>query len=351
MSFSIMNIKVAPINETLRPQIQAKINNKTKPLGALGVLEDLAMQVCLIQQTLAPKITAPHLLVFAGDHGAAAQPGVSAYPQSVTAQMVLNFLHGGAAINGFCAEAGLKLWVVDAGVCFDFPPHPELKTAKIAAGTANYCEQPAMSSAQLALAFERADSLVEELFQSGCNLVALGEMGIGNTASAALVAQVLTDVALEELVGPGTGLDAAGVATKLQLLKQARARHNLIAPDGATALQVFGGFEMAMLAGACLAAAARGMVVLVDGFIATAAVLAAVKINSNALGFCVFCHTSSEPGHRHLLAQLNARGLLDLDLRLGEGSGAALAYPLVKAAVGFINSMASFESAGVSRAI
>ncbi|MEY4590917.1 MAG: hypothetical protein RL497_2993 [Pseudomonadota bacterium] len=346
-----MHFTISPINEALRPNIQAKIDNKTKPLGALGALENLAMQICLIQQRLDPAINAPHLLVFAGDHGAAEQAGISAYPQAVTAQMVLNFLHGGAAINGFCAEAGLQLWVVDAGVKANFPAHPALKTVKIAEGTANYCEQPAMTEAQLMLAFKYADELIAELFQSGCNLVALGEMGIGNTASAALVAQVLTGVALEHLVGPGTGLDASGVATKTKILQQALAKHHLTAPDGAKALQVFGGFELAMLAGACLAAAARGMVVLVDGFIASAAVLAAVKINSNALAYCVFCHTSSEPGHRHLLAHLKVTGLLDLGLRLGEGSGAALAYPLVKAAVRFINSMASFETAGVSRAI
>ncbi|HEY6528717.1 MAG TPA: nicotinate-nucleotide--dimethylbenzimidazole phosphoribosyltransferase [Cellvibrionaceae bacterium] len=345
------DFKILPLNETLRPHIQAKIDNKTKPLGALGVLEKLALQMCLVQQRLDPVINAPHLLVFAGDHGAAAQPGISAYPQSVTAQMVLNFLQGGAAINGFCAEAGLTLWVVDAGVNAELPAHPQLKALKIAAGTANYYQQPAMSSEQLDLAFAHAEKLVDELFKAGCNMVALGEMGIGNTASSALVAQVLTGVALEELVGAGTGLDAAGVATKTAILKTALAKHQLIRPNGEQALQYFGGFEMAMMAGACLAAAARGMLVLVDGFIATAAVLAAVKINGNALAYCVFCHTSSEPGHRHLLAHLNATGLLDLGLRLGEGSGAALAYPLVKAAARFINSMASFETAGVSRAI
>lgn len=351
MSFNNIPINVQPINEALRPQIQAKINNKTKPLGALGVLEDLAMQLCLVQQRLDPVITAPHLLVFAGDHGAAAAPGISAYPQSVTAQMVLNFLHGGAAINGFCAEAGLNLWVVDAGVNADLPAHANLKARKIAHGTQNYLEQPAMNEEQLHRAFAHGEALIEELAQAGCNLVALGEMGIGNTASAALVAQVITGIDLKLLVGPGTGLDAAGVATKNNFLAAALALHNLPGQDAYMALRYFGGFELAMMAGACLAAAARGMLVLVDGFIATAAVLAAIKINSNARAFCVFCHASSEPGHRYLLAHLQAQGLLDLGLRLGEGSGAALAFPLVKAAARFINSMASFESAGVSRAI
>ncbi|HNG62035.1 MAG TPA: nicotinate-nucleotide--dimethylbenzimidazole phosphoribosyltransferase, partial [Cellvibrionaceae bacterium] len=261
------------------------------------------------------------------------------------------FLHGGAAINGFCAEAGLTLWVVDAGVNAELPAHPLLKAAKIAHGTEDYCQQAAMSAAQLELAFSRADALVAELAASGCNLLALGEMGIGNTASSALITQVLTGIALKDLVGPGTGLDKVGVAEKLRRLEAALNLHQLIQPSGERALQVFGGFEMAMLAGACLSAAARGMLVLVDGFIASAAVLAAVKINSNALAYCVFCHTSSEPGHRLLLDHLQVKGLLDLGLRLGEGSGAALAYPLVKAAARFINSMASFESAGVSRAI
>ncbi|HMY40991.1 MAG TPA: nicotinate-nucleotide--dimethylbenzimidazole phosphoribosyltransferase, partial [Marinagarivorans sp.] len=296
-----MPTMIAPLDETLRPLIQAKIDNKTKPLGALGQLEALALQMCLVQQRLDPVINAPHLLVFAGDHGAAAQPGISAYPQTVTAQMVLNFLHGGAAINGFCAEAGLTLWVVDAGVNAELPAHPLLKAAKIAHGTEDYCQQAAMSAAQLELAFSRADALVAELAASGCNLLALGEMGIGNTASSALITQVLTGIALKDLVGPGTGLDKVGVAEKLRRLEAALNLHQLIQPSGERALQVFGGFEMAMLAGACLSAAARGMLVLVDGFIASAAVLAAVKINSNALAYCVFCHTSSEPGHRLLL--------------------------------------------------
>lgn len=342
---------IAPLDETLRPQIQAKIDGKTKPIGALGQLESLALQMCLVQKRLDPVIHAPHLVVFAGDHGAAASPGISAYPQAVTAQIVLNFLQGGAAINGFCAEAGLTLLVVDAGVKEHLPSHPNLRRVKIAQGTADYCQQPAMTAAQLRLAFEQADILVAELAAKGCNLLALGEMGIGNTASSALITQVLTDINLRHLVGPGTGLDEAGVAEKLRRLTGALQHHNLKQPSGERALQVFGGFEMAMLAGACLSAAARGMLVLVDGFIASAAVLAAVKINSNALAYCVFCHTSSEPGHRLLLDHLQVKGLLDLGLRLGEGSGAALAFPLVKAAARFINSMASFETAGVSRAI
>lgn len=342
---------IAPLDETLRPQIQAKIDGKTKPIGALGQLESLALQMCLVQKRLDPTICEPHLVVFAGDHGAAANPGISAYPQAVTAQMVLNFLQGGAAINGFCAEAGLTLLVVDAGVKEHLPNHQNLRRVKIAQGTADYCQQPAMTAAQLRLAFEQADILVAELAAKGCNLLALGEMGIGNTASSALITQVLTDINLRHLVGPGTGLDEAGVTEKLRRLTGALQHHNLKQPSGERALQVFGGFEMAMLAGACLSAAARGMLVLVDGFIASAAVLAAVKINSNALAYCVFCHTSSEPGHRLLLNHLQVKGLLDLGLRLGEGSGAALAFPLVKAAARFINSMASFETAGVSRAI
>lgn len=344
-------VTIAALDQSLRPAIQAKIDNKTKPLGALGELEHLALQICLIQQRLDPQINSPHLLVFAGDHGAAAHPGISAYPQSVTAQMVLNFLHGGAAINGLCDEAGLRLWVVDAGVNADLPTHEQLKSLKIAMGTQNYCQLPAMTEEQLTLAFARAKSLVDELARTGCNVLALGEMGIGNTASAALVAHLLTGVELDSLVGPGTGLDAAGVVQKKQILQNALALHNLSAPSAQQVLRHFAGFEMAMIAGAALAAAAAGMLILVDGFIATAAVLAAVKINSNTQSFCVFCHASAEPGHKHLLAHLQAKGLLDLGLRLGEGSGAALAFPLIKSAVRFINSMASFETAGVSRAI
>jgi nicotinate-nucleotide--dimethylbenzimidazole phosphoribosyltransferase len=337
---------VATLSRSLESALRAKIDHKTKPLGALGQLETLALQIGLIQNTLSPLLTQPTLLVFAADHGIA-HAGVSAYPQAVTEQMVLNFLSGGAAINVFCRANGLDLRVVDAGVNADFGALPGLIDRKIAHGTANFAEQAAMSTAQCDAALAAGAALADELADSGCNVLGLGEMGIANTSAAALLVHVLSGLPLAECIGRGTGLDDAGLAHKHAVLAAALARHGQPA-DAHTALMTFGGFEIAMMAGAMLGAAARGVLVLVDGFIASAAYLVAQRMQPALHDYVVFCHCSDEHGHRALLRQLDAKPLLDLGLRLGEGSGAALAYPLVRAAVAFLNDMASFESAGVS---
>lgn len=330
------------------PGLQARIDGKTKPPGSLGQLEKLARQVGEIQQTLTPSLAQPHLLVFAGDHGAA-RAGVSAYPQEVTWQMVDNFLNGGAAINVFARHNDMSLQIIDAGVAHDFGARAGLIDAKIAAGTQNYLEQPAMSFEQCRLAIERGAAIVRELARCGCQVVACGEMGIGNTAAAALLTHCLTGVPLVECIGRGTGLDDAGLARKKQLLAQAVARAALPAhTDPRRVLAEFGGFEIAMICGALLAGAEAGMLLLIDGFIVTAALMTAVAIVPTVRDYCVFCHRSAEPGHRVLLNALQAEPLLDLGLRLGEGTGAALAWSLVRAAVAFLNEMASFSSAGVS---
>ncbi len=341
-------------DRTLVPALRAKIDRKTKPLGALGQLEELALQIGLIQQTLSPALNAPHVAVFAGDHGAA-KAGVSAYPQDVTWQMVENFLAGGAAINVFARSNGLGLTVVDAGVAHDFGTGRggdgvAFVSAKIAPGTANYLEGPAMTPAQRDEALAAGAAVIADLAARGCNVVGFGEMGIGNTASASLITHCLTGTPLAECIGRGTGLDDAGLARKQALLATALERHRL-AGGGDAPLEVlaaFGGFEIVQMAGAMLAAAARRMVVLVDGFIVGSAALAAIRLEPALRDYCVFCHCSAEPGHAAQLAALNARPLIDLGLRLGEGTGAALAWPMVKAAVAFLNDMASFESAGVS---
>lgn len=341
-----MNFTVSPPDTGLAAALQAKIDNKTKPRGALGRLERLALQVGLIQQSLTPQLARPHIVVCAGDHGAA-KAGISAFPQEVTWQMVENFLAGGAAINVLARQAGIALTVVDAGVNHDFGPRPGLVDAKVGPGTASYLEGPAMSAALCAEAVTRGARLIADLHAGGCNVVGFGEMGIGNTASASLLTHFLAGVPLERCVGSGTGLDQAGVVRKLELLRQAAAHF-----DGERAalpvLAHFGGFEIAMLCGAMLAAAERGMVLLIDGFIVTAALLAAAAVQPAIVDFCIFSHRSQEPGHRLQLEHLGAEPLLDLDLRLGEGTGAALAYPIIQAAVAFLNDMASFESAGVS---
>ena len=340
---------VAP-DRALEAALRNKIDRKTKPLGALGQLEGLALQLGLIQQTLAPTLANPQMLVFAGDHGAA-KAGVSAYPQDVTWQMVENFLAGGAAINVFARANGLALSVVDAGVAHDFVYEREgLIDLKIAPGTANYLEEPAMSAAQCAQAIEQGAGVVLGLAAAGCNVVGFGEMGIGNTAAASLITHCLTGTPLADCVGRGTGLDDAGLARKQALLEQALTRYRAAGggDEPFRVLAEFGGFEIATMVGAMLAAAEAKMVLLIDGFIVGAAALVASRLAPALRDYCVFCHRSAEPGHAAQLAALQAQPLIDLGLRLGEGTGAALAYPLVQAATAFLNEMASFESAGVS---
>lgn len=325
-----------------------KINNKTKPLGALGQLEQLALQIGRIQKTLTPALTNPQILVFAGDHGAA-KAGVSAFPQDVTWQMVENFLAGGAAINVFAKHNGLGLRVIDSGVAHDFGAREGLVDAKVGPGTRNYIEEPAMGAHECAAALVKGAEIARKLADEGCNVLGFGEMGIGNTAAASLITHALTGASLEDCVGRGTGLDDAGLARKRDLLAQAVSRAALPADaDPMNVLAEFGGFEIVMMAGAMLGAAERGMTLLIDGFIVTSALLAASRIAPSIREYCVFCHRSAEPGHLAQLNDLQADPLIDLGLRLGEGTGAALAWPLVSASVAFLNEMASFASAGVS---
>ena len=341
---------IAPLDRTLAAALQAKINGKTKPLGALGRLENLALQIGLIQNTLTPRIAQPHILVAAGDHGAA-KAGVSAYPQEVTWQMVENFLAGGAAINVLARQAHAQLLIADAGVAHEFGPRAGLIDAKIGAGgTANYLSGPAMSLVQCMDAMQRGAVIVRDLAATGCNTLGFGEMGIGNTASASLLTHCLTGLPLAEVIGRGTGLDDAGLEKKRALLTQALAHWPKRNDAPLDVLARFGGFEIALLSGTMLAAAEAKMMLVIDGFIVTSALLVAARIAPEILDYCVFSHCSNEAGHRLQLAWLKGEALLDLGLRLGEGTGAALALPLLDAACAFLNEMASFDSAGVSQA-
>ncbi|MDR0380266.1 MAG: nicotinate-nucleotide--dimethylbenzimidazole phosphoribosyltransferase [Candidatus Accumulibacter sp.] len=348
----MIDFGISPLDATLDQALQEAIDNKTKPRGSLGVLERIALRVGRIQRSLSPRFVQPTLLVFAADHGAA-KAGLSAYPQDVTWQMVENFLTGGAALNVFARQNGLAVKVVDAGVAHDFGERPNLIDAKISPiGTRNYLEEAAMSREQCVAAIEAAAGIVRELAERGGNLLAVGEMGIGNTASAALLTHIFLDMPLTECVGRGTGLDDAGLARKRELLSLALARAQL--PADADAIEVlaeFGGFEIAMMTGALLAGAKYRMTLLIDGFIASAALLAAARIAPAIRNYCIFCHCSAEPGHLAQIRALGGEPLLDLGLRLGEGSGAALAYPLVCSALAFLNEMASFDSAHVSKNI
>lgn len=331
----------------LRARLQQRIDQKTKPLGALGRIEALALQIGCILRSEQPVLVQPQMVVFAGDHGLAAQ-GVSAYPSDVTWQMVENFLAGGAAVSVLARQHGLSLTVVDAGVRHDFAPRAGLLDRKIAPGTADALAGPAMSEAQCAQAVHLGREVVREL---PGNSVLLGEMGIGNSSSAALLLARLTGEPIERCIGRGTGLDDRGLAHKQAVLAQVLARHpGVEAP--LDALAAFGGFEVAMLVGAVLQAVEERRVVVIDGFITGAAALLAQRLaqadGGSVVEGCVFSHRSDEAGHALMLRALGAEPLLDLGLRLGEGSGAALAWPLIDSAARLLCEMASFESAGVA---
>jgi nicotinate-nucleotide--dimethylbenzimidazole phosphoribosyltransferase len=346
-----MTFDLPPADPGLDAALRRKIDAKTKPLGALGRLETLALQIGRVRGSLTPTLEKPHIVVFAGDHGAA-RHGISAYPQEVTWQMVENFLAGGAAINVFARANGLDLTIVDAGVAHDFGPRDNLVDAKVGpGGTASYLDGAAMTAEQCELALARGAALATRLAEAGCEAVGFGEMGIGNTASAALLTHCLTDAPLAACVGRGTGLDDAGLARKQALLQQALDCWPERSNDPLAVLARYGGFEIAMMAGAMLGAARHRMLVLVDGFICGAAALVAARLAPAFLDYAVFCHASAEAGHRAQLAALDVVPLVALDLRLGEGTGAALAWPLVRAARAFLVEMASFESAGVSQSI
>jgi nicotinate-nucleotide--dimethylbenzimidazole phosphoribosyltransferase len=342
-------------NNELRKKIQHQIDNKTKPLGALGRLEEIALQAALIQGSGNPVISNPHIVVFAGDHGIAASGLVNPYPQAVTAQMVLNFIHGGAAINVFCRQHNLGLAVVDAGVNFDFEgplAAQKLIREKIGYGTRNYGEGDAMSREEVLKAIDAGKRVIQALFAEECNCIGLGEMGIGNTSSAALIMSYVTGLPLDECVGRGTGVSDEQLAVKRTTLRKVFQLHLPAITqhcDAETILQHVGGFEIAMMVGAYLKAAELKMIILVDGFITTAALLLARLIDPNIQDYCIFSHTSGELGHEKMLQYLGAAPLLNLHMRLGEGTGAAIAFPFLQSAISFLREMASFESAGVSK--
>jgi nicotinate-nucleotide--dimethylbenzimidazole phosphoribosyltransferase len=336
---------IPPLDESVLRAARHRVDILTKPLGALGRLEPLAVRVCAMQGSLRPRITDPVAIVFAADHGVADR-GVSAYPRAVTAQMVKNFLAGGAAINVLARLQELDLWIVDAGVDADCGVHPRLLNAKIRRGTRDLVAESAMTGSECHQALLAGQRILEQVATSNSNTVILGEMGIGNTASSALLMHRLTGLPLAECVGRGTGLDDAGLDRKRATL--AAASRRLTRDEPLELLAEFGGYEIAMLTGALLAAAARRMLIIVDGFTVSVAVALAARLECRVLDYCVFGHCSAEQAHRALLKHLEAEPLLDLGMRLGEGTGAAVALSAVRAALGLFTEMATFESAGVS---
>ncbi|HAV47069.1 MAG TPA: nicotinate-nucleotide--dimethylbenzimidazole phosphoribosyltransferase [Psychrobacter sp.] len=348
-----MNTFIAPTianieNNELRQQLQQIVDQKTKPLGALGRLETLAVQLGLIQGTTTPHIEQPQIRVFAADHGLT-KHGTSAYPSAVTAQMVVNFLQGGAAINVLARQHHMELKVVDAGVDADFAnspfkDHAQLLDYKVRHGSRDALTEPAMTAEECLAALENGMDVVKNM---AGNLLIVGEMGIGNTSAASLLLAKLGDIPLDECIGRGTGLDDAGLKHKASILTQILARHSE-AQTPFDILAALGGLEIAMMAGALMQAASERRILLIDGFIASSALLAAERLAPGVAQYAVFAHHSVEPGHTHLLKLLNAEPLLNMGMRLGEGSGAALAYPLLQSACAIINEMASFNDAGIS---
>jgi len=329
-------------------EAQRLLDKKTKPPRSLGRLEDLVCQLAAIRGYATPRVRpAKAIVVMGADHGVAAE-GVSAYPQDVTGQMLLNFASGGAAINVLARQAGARVVVVDMGVARPLPPAPEIRACRIGAGTANLARGPAMTRAQARAALAAGAALADELARDGVGLLGIGEMGIANTTAASALAAVFTGAPPEEVTGRGTGIDDATFRRKVDVVRRGIEINRPDANDAVDALAKVGGFEIAGLTGVVLGAAAARLPVVVDGFIASVAALAAVRLAPLAAGYLIASHRSVEAGHRLVLQALGAKPLLDLDLRLGEGTGAALAMPLVDAALAIAAEMATFESAGVS---
>lgn len=331
--------------------IRHKIDNLNKPKGSLGRLEDLAAQICLIQQTLTPKLNNPCHLLFGGDHGIENEK-VSISPREITWQQMLNFAKGGGGVNMFCRQHGFKLYLVDVGVDYDLSNCPEIYNRKIALGTANFIDGPAMSEEQYRLALDVGAEFVDKCHADGCNVVCVGEMGIANTSPSSVWMSLLGDIPLDECIGAGAGLDNAGIRHKSDVLN--RAVNRFISTTGGkadtdTLIRYFGGFEMVSAVGAMLRAAELGLIVLVDGFIMTACALAAVRLYPEAKKYMIFGHVGDENGHRRLLDLLGAQPLLNLGLRLGEGTGALCAYPIVESAVRMINEMNNFDNAHITK--
>ncbi|WP_369059456.1 nicotinate-nucleotide--dimethylbenzimidazole phosphoribosyltransferase [Caulobacter sp. 73W] len=337
---------IAPLDLSREPQFRALIDGKAKPPGSLGQIEDLAVQLALIADRPDPDGEYALLLVFAGDHGLT-ESGVSAYPSEVTTAMVATFLADRASASAFARAAGAKVRVVDAGVASDLPEHERLIQAKVRKGTRNAAVEPALTAEEVEQALEHGARIARDVAAEGFDILMLGEMGIGNTASAALIMHRLTPAPLDACIGQGTGHTPEGMARKRAAIQQAADRSDAVAP--LDVLAQFGGLEIVMMAGAILGAAQVRRPVVVDGFICTAAALAAVRIEPAVRDYLIFAHRSAEHGHALMLEALDARPLLNLDMRLGEGTGALLALPIIRAAARLLTDVASLDDVMAGR--
>lgn len=334
-------------DENLRPSIIDKINNLTKPKGSLGRLEEIALQIALIQQTLTPALHKPQNIIFAADHGIVDE-GVSLSPKEVTWQQLSNFLHGGAGVNFLCRQHGFELKIVDAGVDYDLPYEKGIIDMKVRRGTRNYLYEAAMTKEEMKLCIERGAEVVRRCHEEGSNVLSFGEMGIGNTSSSSLWMTYFTGIPLEQCVGAGSGLNQQGIRHKYEVLKRSMENYN---GDGSATdiIRYFGGLEMVMAVGAMLQAAELKMLILVDGFIMTNCMLAAMQLCPSVKDYAIFGHCGDESGHKLILEYMQAKPLINLGLRLGEGTGAICAYPLVDSAVRMINEMDNFAHASITK--
>ena len=328
------------------PAVQQKIDNLNKPKGSLGRLEELAMQLCLVQQTLSPKLSRPCHLLLGGDHGIERE-GVSVSPREVTWQQMVNFTHGGGGVNMFCRQHGFKLHIVDVGVDYDLSSVPGIIHQKIARGTRNFRYEAAMNDDEFNRTLEVGVSLVDNCYSEGCNVVSIGEMGIANTSPSSIWMHRFCHIPLQECIGAGAGLDNAGIRHKYEILSEADA--NCPATSIADVIRYFGGFEMVAAIGAMLRAAELHLIILIDGFIMTACALAATQLYPAAQDYMIFTHCGDESGHRRMLDSMGAKALLSLGLRLGEGTGALCAFPIVDSACRMINEMNNFKDAEITK--
>ena len=328
------------------PAVQQKIDNLNKPKGSLGRLEELAMQLCLVQQTLSPKLSHPCHLLLGGDHGIERE-GVSVSPREVTWQQMVNFTHGGGGVNMFCRQHGFKLHIVDVGVDYDLSSVPGIIHQKIARGTRNFRYEAAMNDDEFNRTLEVGVSLVDNCYSEGCNVVSIGEMGIANTSPSSIWMHRFCHIPLQECIGAGAGLDNAGIRHKYEILSEADA--NCPATSIADVIRYFGGFEMVAAIGAMLRSAELHLIILIDGFIMTACALAATQLYPAAQDYMIFTHCGDESGHRRMLDSMGARALLNLGLRLGEGTGALCSFPIVDSACRMINEMNNFKDAEITK--
>ncbi len=338
---------IKPIDRSIEDEIINKIDNLTKPKGSLGRLEELALRICLIQHTSTPELKNPHNVLFAGDHGILDE-GVSVSPKEVTWQQLSHFSKGGAGINFLCDQHGFRLVLVDAGVDYDIPAGHGIIDMKVRRGTRNFLHGPAMTLEEFDQCVERGAQVVKEIHSEGCNVISFGEMGSGNTSPSAMWMHCFTGIDLKRCIGAGAGLDNAGIRHKYEVLSQAAANYSGDdTPESKIAW--FGGLEMAMALGGMLQAAELGMLIIVDGFIMTSVILAASQLYPAVMEYAVFGHQGDESGHKLMLEAMNVKAILHLDLRLGEGSGAVCAYPILESAVRMINHMDSFQSVNVTK--